>query len=175
MTNTSTIYALIEIPALSSGVKYEIDKKTGHIVVDRFLKTAMHYPCNYGHIPNTIAGDGDELDVLVITPLPLQTGVYIHCRPVGTLHMTDEKGEDTKIIAVPINSVSKYYQSVESTNDIEHLHPGLLDSLRHFFTHYKDLDKDKWVEVNPEFGSAQTAEALIRTALKDYEARVESH
>lgn len=164
MSNTFTIKARIEIPAMKTGVKYEIDKQTGHIMVDRFLNAAMYYPANYGYIPNTLAGDGDELDILVITPTPLDLGVYIECRPVGVLHMTDEKGEDAKVIAVPAYQVTPYYQSIESVQAIESVHPGILSSLRHFFTHYKDLDKGKWVKLSEGWGTASEAEQLIKNA-----------
>jgi inorganic pyrophosphatase len=167
------IKALIEIPAYSSPVKYEVDKVTGEILVDRFLEVAMQYPCNYGHIPGTIGGDGDELDVLVITPYPLQTGVYIQCRPVGLLNMTDEGGEDTKIIAVPVPKLTRHYNRVQCIEDLQHVHPTLLGALRHFFEHYKDLDEGKWVKVNEGWGSVEDAKAVIAAGIDAYKKHKE--
>jgi inorganic pyrophosphatase len=163
------VCALIEIPAFSA-VKYEVDKVTGHIMVDRFLEVAMSYPCHYGQIPNTLAGDGDELDILVIAPpMPLQSGVYIQCRPIGTLEMLDEKGEDSKIIAVPIQAVTPHYHEIQTVTDIETIHPGLLARLRHFFEHYKDLDAKKWVKLQPGWGSLEAAQQMILKAIRAYQ------
>ena len=172
---TNDIKALIEIPAYSVPVKYEVDKQTGDILVDRFLEVAMQYPCNYGHIPGTLGGDGDELDVLVITPYPLQTGVYIRCRPIGLLNMTDEGGEDMKIIAVPVQKLTRYYNAVHSVEDLETVHPTLLGALRHFFEHYKDLDQGKWVTVNDGWGSLEEAQNAILAGINDYQEQHKSH
>jgi len=139
------VNVIIEIPLQSLPVKYEVNKKTGAIFVDRFLTTAMHYPCNYGYIPKTLADDGDPSDVLVIAPFPIMTGAVVQIRPIGLLQMTDEAGEDSKLLAVPIDKLSNIYRNVHSYQDVC---PHLLDTITHFFEHYKDLEKDKWVKIN---------------------------
>ena len=147
------INVIIEIPANSDPVKYEVDKDTGALMVDRFMATAMFYPCNYGYIPNTLSEDGDPLDVLVPTPYPLINGAVIKCRPVGVLKMEDESGIDAKLIAVPVDKLSVIYREVQEANDLPAL---LLQQIEHFFEHYKDLEKGKWVKVQ---GWADAAEA----------------
>ena len=112
------INVIIEIPAHSDPVKYELDKETGAMFVDRFMSTAMHYPCNYGYVPHTLSADGDPVDVLVLTPYPLISGSVIQCRPVGVLKMTDESGDDPKVLAVPIDKLCKSYRKVESFRDL---------------------------------------------------------
>jgi inorganic pyrophosphatase len=139
------VNVVIEITSRSAPVKYEIDKASGMPYVDRFLGTSMVYPCEYGFIPHTLSEDGDPVDVLVITPLPLIPGSVIRCRPVGLLRMTDESGKDVKILAVPVNKLTPRYQHVQSPKDLD---KDLLDSIEHFFTHYKDLEKDKWVKIS---------------------------
>ncbi|GAB6044314.1 inorganic diphosphatase [Endothiovibrio diazotrophicus] len=139
------INVIIEIPAHSDPVKYEVDKETGAMFVDRFMSTAMHYPCNYGYVPHTLSKDGDPVDVLVVTPVPLIPGSVISCRPVGVLKMTDESGDDAKVLAVP---VSKLCPSYAKTTDIDDMPKMLLDQVAHFFEHYKDLDEGKWVRVD---------------------------
>ena len=135
---------VIEIAANALPVKYEVDKDTGALMVDRFMSTAMHYPCNYGYIPQTLCGDGDPADVLVVTPLPLQPGCVVRCRPLGVLMMEDEAGEDSKLVAVPVSKLTKYYDKVNSIDDLPE---ELLAKITHFFEHYKDLEKGKWVKV----------------------------
>jgi inorganic pyrophosphatase len=147
------INVIIEIPANSDPVKYEVDKDTGALMVDRFMATAMFYPCNYGYIPNTLSEDGDPLDVLVPTPYPLINGAVIKCRPVGVLKMEDESGIDAKLIAVPVDKLSVIYREVQEATDLPAL---LLQQIEHFFEHYKDLEKGKWVKVQ---GWADAAEA----------------
>jgi inorganic pyrophosphatase len=144
---------VIEIPMNADPIKYEVDKATGTLYVDRFMGTAMHYPCNYGYIPNTISDDGDPVDVLVITPFPLVHGVVVRCRPIGVLKMTDEAGEDAKVLAVPIDKILSWYKHWREPKDIQ---PERLEQIRHFFQHYKDLEKGKWVKVD---GWADSAEA----------------
>lgn len=139
------INVVIEIPMHGEPVKYEVDKDTGALFVDRFMTTAMFYPANYGYIPNTLSEDGDPVDVLVVTPVPLLSGVVIPCRVIGMLKMTDEAGVDAKLLAVPTNKLIKMYQNVESYKDLPQ---HLLLSLEHFFTHYKDLEVGKWVKVD---------------------------
>ncbi|MDH5571673.1 MAG: inorganic diphosphatase [Gammaproteobacteria bacterium] len=138
------INVIIEIPSHSDPVKYEVDKDTGAMFVDRFMNTAMHYPCNYGYIPHTLSDDGDPVDVLVVTPIPLISGSVIRCRPIGMLKMSDEAGEDAKLLAVPIDKLCKLYTDVKSTEDMPKL---LLNQIAHFFEHYKDLEDGKWVKV----------------------------
>ena len=139
------INVIIEIPSHSDPVKYEVDKETGAMFVDRFMNTAMFYPCNYGYVPHTLSEDGDPVDVLVITPTPLISGSVIRCRPVGMLKMTDESGVDAKILAVPVDKLAVQYRSVEKLDDLS---PLLLDQISHFFEHYKDLESNKWVKID---------------------------
>ncbi len=136
------INVIIEIPSHSDPVKYEVDKETGALFVDRFMNTAMFYPCNYGYVPHTLSDDGDPVDVLVISPYALISGSVVQCRPVGMLKMTDESGEDAKVLAVPHD---KMYDDI---NDIGDVSSRLLEQLAHFFEHYKDLEKNKWVKID---------------------------
>lgn len=139
------INVVIEVPAHSGPVKYEIDKDSGALTVDRLMNTPMHYPCNYGFVPRTLSDDGDPVDVLVVTPVPLTPGCVIRARPVGVLKMRDEAGEDAKIVAVPVQKLSSLYDNVASVYDLPQ---GLRDAIAHFFENYKDLDKGKWVEID---------------------------
>jgi len=138
------INVIIEIPAHSEPIKYEVDKKTGCLFVDRFLSTSMHYPCDYGYIPQTLSKDGDPVDVLVITPFPVNRGCALRCRPVGMLAMEDEAGDDRKILAVPINKLTHLYTHIQKLSDLP---PSLLKQIAHFFAHYKDLEDGKWVKL----------------------------
>ncbi|HZV55817.1 MAG TPA: inorganic diphosphatase [Rhodocyclaceae bacterium] len=135
---------VIEIPMHAEPIKYEVDKESGAIFVDRFMSTAMHYPCNYGYIPHTIAGDGDPVDVLVMSQFALPPGVVVRCRPIGMLKMTDEAGEDAKLLAVPVDKLTPMYRSVTSPRDLPQI---ILDQIAHFFEHYKDLEPGKFVKV----------------------------
>ena len=135
---------IIEIPMNADPVKYEVDKESGAIFVDRFMSTSMHYPTNYGYVPKTLSGDGDPVDVLVITPVPLIPGVVVTCRPIGILKMTDEAGEDGKVLAVPTNKILSLYSRWTKPED---LNPFRLKTIAHFFEHYKDLEEGKWVKV----------------------------
>ncbi|CRK85580.1 Inorganic pyrophosphatase [Candidatus Providencia siddallii] len=139
------IYVIIEISANADPIKYEVNKKYGVLFVDRFISTTMFYPCNYGYINKTLSLDGDPIDVLVPTPYPLQPGSVINCRPIGALDMTDESGEDIKLIAVPNYKIIKEYDNI---NDIIDLQKSLQEQLIHFFMHYKELEKGKWVKIN---------------------------
>ena len=156
---------IIEIPMNSDPIKYEVDKETGALFVDRFMMTAMHYPCNYGYVPNTIADDGDPVDVLVVTPFPLVPGVVVKCRPIGVLQMDDEAGGDAKLLAVPIDKVLPRYTHWQKPEDLQ---PILLEQIRHFFEHYKDLEKGKWVKVKGWEGP-DAAKAEITTGIKNYQ------
>ena len=135
---------IIEISANADPIKYEVDKDSGCVFVDRFMGTAMHYPCNYGYINNTIAGDGDPVDVLVVTPFALPPGVVIRCRPLGMLAMEDEGGQDAKLLAVPGSKLTPRYNDVKTYEDMPEL---LRKQIAHFFEHYKDLEPGKWVKV----------------------------
>jgi len=156
------INVIIEIPAMSEPVKYEFDKENKMLVVDRFMSTTMQYPCNYGFVPETLSEDGDPVDVLVMTPVPLRHGAMIRCRPVGMLHMTDESGVDAKIIAVPHDKLTKIYSDVQDIDDVPEL---LKAQIKHFFEHYKDLEPGKWVKVEG-FADAKTAKAEIVASQK---------
>ncbi|RAJ94985.1 inorganic diphosphatase [Aliidiomarina maris] len=138
------VNVIIEIPANAEPIKYEVDKDTGALWVDRFMATPMFYPANYGYVNDTLSLDGDPVDVLVPTPYPLQHGSVITCRPIGVLKMTDESGEDAKVIAVPISKLTKQYDHVQ---DIDDLDPLLKAQIQHFFESYKQLEKGKWVKV----------------------------
>lgn len=152
------INVIIEIPMHGEPVKYEVDKDTGALFVDRFMTTSMFYPTNYGYIPNTLSEDGDPVDVLVVTPIPLLSGSVIRCRVVGMLKMTDESGVDAKLLAVPVDKLSKIYQSVKTHDDLP---AHLLLSLEHFFQHYKDLETGKWVKVDGWAGPEAAKEEIL--------------
>jgi inorganic pyrophosphatase len=139
------INVIIEISSRSNPIKYEVDKTTGMLMVDRFVGTSMHYPCDYGFIPKTLSEDGDPVDVLVIAPFSLNPGVLIRCRPIGMLKMTDESGVDTKILAVPVDKLTPRYKNINKPED---LGQEMLTSIEHFFQHYKDLEPGKWVKTN---------------------------
>ena len=138
------INVIIEIPANADPIKYEVDKDSGALFVDRMLGTSMHYPCNYGYVPHTLCGDGDPVDVLVLMPLALMPGSVIRCRPIGVLKMTDESGEDAKVLAVPVDKVTTLYSKVKSVADVPEI---TLKAIEHFFEHYKDLESGKWVKI----------------------------
>jgi inorganic pyrophosphatase len=157
---------VIEIPMNADPVKYEVDKETGALFVDRFIGTAMHYPCNYGYIPHTLGADGDPIDVLVMTPFPLHQGVVVRSRPLGVLEMEDESGGDAKLLAVPINKVLPWYRHWTTATDIA---PERLAQIQHFFEHYKDLEPGKWVKVKGWTGP-EAAEREILEAVARYEA-----
>ncbi len=135
---------IIEISMNGDPIKYEVDKASGCIFVDRFMNTAMHYPTTYGYVPKTISGDGDPVDVLVITPVPLPPGVVVPCRALGILKMEDEGGVDGKVLAVPTEKILPLYSQWKKLED---LNPVRLKAIEHFFAHYKDLDPGKWVKV----------------------------
>ncbi|HKY89453.1 MAG TPA: inorganic diphosphatase [Nevskiaceae bacterium] len=157
------INVIIEIPMNSEPVKYEIDKDSGEVFVDRILSTPMRYPCNYGYVPHTLCGDGDPLDVLVMTPMPLVPRCVINCRPIGYLAMKDESGSDEKLIAVPNNKISPLYKNV---NSIRELADPILDQIAHFFQHYKDLEKGKWVKIEGWHGPKDAQKAVMASIEK---------
>ena len=154
------IYVVIEIPAYSDPIKYEVDKESGALFVDRILQTPMVYPCHYGFIPQTLGGDGDPLDVLVWTPYRLIPGCVIRARLIGGLDMEDEAGEDLKLIAVPDHKTAPDYQDIHEIKDLPH---GVMDKIRHFFEHYKDLEKNKWVKVRGTFDAARAKEIATQS------------
>lgn len=159
------INVIIEIQKDSEPVKYEVDKASGAMFVDRILSTPMRYPCNYGYVPRTLGGDGDPVDVLVILPLPLVPGSVVRCRPVGMLKMTDEAGSDEKLLAVPVGKIFTGYAHIE---DIEQVSPHWLERIGHFFEHYKDLEKGKWVRIDG-WENAAAARQEILASQKRYE------
>lgn len=159
------INVVIEIPSNSSPIKYEVDKKSGMVMVDRFLSTSMAYPCEYGFIPHTLSEDGDPVDVLVISPFTLIPGIVIRCRPIGMLRMTDEAGKDTKILAVPIDKLTTRYQHMQAPED---LGQGLLNMIKHFFEHYKDLESGKWAKIK-SWENADAARKEIMAGVKRYQ------
>ena len=152
---------IIEIPMNADPIKYEVDKESGALFVDRFMMTAMHYPANYGYIPHTIADDGDPVDVLVHTPFPLIAGVVVRCRAVGILKMEDEAGGDAKLLAVPIPKVCPLFQNWKSPEDVPQI-----------FEHYKDLEANKWVKVTG-WGGVADAHQEIMDGIARYQAAQE--
>ena len=160
------VNVIIEIPMAADPIKYEVDKETGALFVDRFLGVAMHYPCNYGYVPNTIAGDGDPVDVLVITPFPVAVGAVVRCRMLGMLNMTDEAGVDAKLLAVPIDKVLPIYKHWKKPEDIA---PERLHQIQHFFEHYKDLEPGKWVKVEGWSGPDAAAHEIM-SGVERYQA-----
>lgn len=163
---------VVEIPAQGAPIKYELDKKTGALFVDRFIATSMTYPCNYGFIPQTLSEDGDPVDVLVLTAVPVLPGSVIRARPIGLLRMSDEAGNDEKILAVPIQKVSLLYDKVANYSDLP---TALLQSITHFFQHYKDLEPNKWVKIEG-WDDAEAAKKEIMFGVeryKSYEIEVE--
>jgi len=161
------IYVVIEIPQ-GSGIKYEVDKKSGAVSVDRFLFTAMYYPFNYGFIPNTLADDGDPTDVLVISREPVVPGSVIRCRPIGMLEMEDEEGIDTKIIAVPVSKLDPTFDSIKEVKDLPE---ATLNKIKHFFEHYKELESGKWVKVK-SFKDSNEAKADIIKSIENFKRAV---
>lgn len=150
------INVFVEIPQGSS-IKYELDKETGVVMVDRFAYTAMFYPFNYGFIPNTHAEDGDPVDVLVISTYPVHPGTVIPARPIGMLEMEDEAGIDTKVLAVPTKKVDPFYAHID---DIDDLDETTKKKIQHFFNHYKELEPGKWVKTKNFLGKKQALEAI---------------
>ena len=158
-----SLNAIIEIPACAEPVKYELEKDSGAVFVDRFINVPMHYPCNYGFIPHTLSEDGDPLDVLVVTPVPVLTGSVVPCRLLDALEMSDEAGRDLKLLAVPAPGMNGGYDGARSARDLP---AGLLDQIVHFFENYKALEPDKWVKVEgwlgPETALREVTEGIAR-------------
>ena len=161
------IYVVIEIPANADPIKYEIDKDSNAVFVDRFMATPMFYPANYGYIPNTLSEDGDPLDVLVVTPYPVVPGSVIRCRPVGILNMEDEAGGDAKLVAVPHDKLTKAYSDVKDIDDLPQM---LRDQIQHFFENYKTLEPGKWVKVQ-DWANADAARKAIEESVANYQGK----
>jgi inorganic pyrophosphatase len=157
---------IIEIPAAAGMIKYEMDKESGLLSVDRFMPTAMYYPANYGFIPNTLSGDGDPTDVLVLTPAPVQAGTLIRVRAIGVLNMEDESGLDRKILALPIKKICAQLAHI---NEMRDLPETFLKSIVHFFEHYKDLESGKWVKIQG-WDSIDGAKQEILESIERYKA-----
>ena len=164
------VNVIIEIPMGGEPIKYEVDKDSGALFVDRILGTSMRYPCNYGYIPHTLCGDGDPADVLVFMNRPLLPGSVVRCRPIGMLKMTDESGEDAKILAVPVSKISKYYDGVDSLDDLPQIK---LQQIAHFFEHYKDLDEGKWVKIEG-WADSKAAKQEIMDSIENFEKAPEA-
>jgi len=163
------VNVVIEVPVGGEPIKYEMDKSSGALFVDRFLYTSMRYPGNYGFVPNTLSDDGDAIDVLVASTRAITPGAVINCRPIGVLIMKDEAGQDEKVIAVPSSKLTLRYEEIENVSDLPKI---TLDQIEHFFAHYKDLESDKWVQLD-RWGDAAEARALIRQAMSAYAAATE--
>lgn len=156
------VNVVVEVPLGSDPVKYELDKASGALYVDRFLHTAMFYPCNYGFIPHTLSDDGDPIDVLIAGRVQVLPGAVVRARPVGVLVMEDEKGQDEKVMSVPVDELHPYYRDVTSYRDLPKI---LLDQVAHFFQHYKDLEEGKWVTIK-RWGEADEAFRMIEEAVE---------
>ncbi|MEO1066894.1 MAG: inorganic diphosphatase [Pseudomonadota bacterium] len=156
------VNVLIEVPVGGEPIKYEMDKAAGTMYVDRFLYTPMRYPGNYGFVPHTLSDDGDPIDVLVPNQRPIIPGAVMACRPIGVLRMEDEAGQDEKIIAVPTTKLTRRYEAIVNVQDLPDI---TLQQIAHFFEHYKDLEKDKWVKVTG-WEDAESARAMISQAIE---------
>lgn len=155
------VNVIIEVAEGGYPVKYEMDKDSGALFVDRMLHTPMRYPANYGFIPHTLSDDGDPADVLVIAQCPLMAGCVVKARPVGVLKMEDDGGVDEKILAVPVTKLDPFYSNIQEYTDLPQ---NLIDQIEHFFTHYKDLEKGKWAKIEG-WADAAEAKAIIQTAI----------
>jgi inorganic pyrophosphatase len=163
------VNVIIEIPARSEPIKYEVDKESGALFVDRFMSTCMYYPCDYGYIPHTLSDDGDPVDALVVSPFPLIHGTVVRCRPIGILKMSDESGFDVKVIVVPVEKLTPLYKNVKTLDDLPKL---LLDQIAHFFTHYKDLEAGKWVKLEGWDGPDAARKEILHS-IKQFEEAIE--
>ena len=162
-SNPDKINAVIEIP-YGSNIKYEIDKESGAVCVDRVMYSAMFYPANYGFVPNTLADDGDPADILVLNEYPLQAGSVLRCRLIGVLVMEDESGMDEKLLAVPVSKIDPRYENIKSLSDLPKI---TLDRIKNFFETYKALEPGKWVKVK-DYADAKKAEEILEKAIKNY-------
>lgn len=156
------VNVIVEVPHGGHPVKYEMDKASGTLFVDRFIHTAMQYPANYGFVPHTLSDDGDPVDVLVVSRIPVVPGAVVRVRPIGVLIMHDEAGQDEKILAVPVEKLNPYYKNVRSYTDLPEI---LIRRIAHFFEHYKDLEEGKWVRIE-RWGGPEEAEKIILQAIE---------
>ncbi|MCR6576277.1 inorganic diphosphatase [Campylobacter insulaenigrae] len=161
--NPNKLNAVIEIP-YGSNIKYELDKESGAVMVDRVMYSAMFYPANYGFIPNTLADDGDPIDILVLNEYPIQAGAVIPCRLIGVLIMEDESGMDEKLLAVPTSKIDPRYDNIKDLNDLP---KAVLDKIKNFFETYKMLEPNKWVKVK-EFADIKIASVILENSIKNY-------
>ena len=160
------VNVIIEVPVGTEPVKYELDKESGALYVDRIMHTSMRYPCNYGFIPHTLAADGDPVDALIANRTPIMPGAVVRCRPIGVLVMEDEAGMDEKLLMVPVDKLHPFYKDVQSYDELPKI---LLDQISHFFEHYKDLEAGKWVKIKG-WESAERAAELIEEGVAAEEA-----
>lgn len=163
------VHVVIEVPIGGEPIKYEVDKASGALFVDRFLYTPMRYPGNYGFIPHTLCGDGDPLDVIVMSSRPIVPGAVLRCRPVGVLFMEDDGGTDEKIIALPVSKLTRNYEHIRDIGDVPTIQ---LDRVKHFFSHYKDLEPDKWARID-RIGDAAEARQVILDSMARAKAKGE--
>jgi inorganic pyrophosphatase len=166
-TPPDDINVVIEVPLGGEPIKYEIDKASGAMFVDRYLYTPMRYPCNYGFVPHTLSDDGDAVDVMCLGSRPLVPGAVLRARPLGVLIMEDEAGQDEKILAAPHPTLTKYYDNIASYEDVQ---PIMLERIQHFFDHYKDLEPNKWVKIK-EWRGIDEARRLILEGIENEKAR----
>ncbi len=155
------VNVIVEVPIGGEPIKYEMDKASGTLIVDRFLYTPMRYPGNYGFVPHTLSDDGDPIDALVISRSPFIPGCVVRARPIGVLHLEDEHGGDEKLICVPDDATFPYYANVVEKDDLPEI---VFSQIEHFFTHYKDLEPDKWVRVG-KWGDAEDARRIVLEAI----------
>lgn len=165
-----SLNVLIEVPIGGEPVKYEFDKESGALFVDRILHTPMRYPANYGFVPHTLSPDGDPLDALVIARSPFLAGSVVRARPIAVLNLEDEHGGDEKLVCVPVDSTFPYYSDVKEREDLPEI---VMQQIEHFFTHYKDLEKDKWVRVGT-WGGAEDARQITLEAIERAKAAKEA-
>ena len=158
------VNVIVEVPVGTEPVKYELDKESGALFVDRIMHTSMRYPCNYGFIPHTLADDGDPVDVLIVNHTPIMPGAVVRCRPIGALLMEDEAGMDEKLLMIPVDSLNPWYTSVKDYRELPEL---FMERIEHFFAHYKDLEKDKWVKLHG-WGTAEDAAKLVEAGIANY-------
>lgn len=164
----ANVNVIIEVPIGGEPVKYEFDKKSGALFVDRILHTPMRYPANYGFVPHTLSPDGDPLDALVIARSPFMPGSVVRARPIAVLHLEDEHGGDEKLLCVPVDATFPYYRKIGEHNDLPEI---VMQQIEHFFTHYKDLEAEKWVRVGHWGGSEDAARVLQEAIDRAAEAK----
>lgn len=162
----NSLNCIIEVPVGGEPVKYEFDKQSGALFVDRILHTPMRYPANYGFIPHTLSPDGDPLDALVVARSPFIPGCVVRVRPIAVLHLEDEAGGDEKLLTVPTDGVFPYYSKVDEHGDLPEI---VMQQIEHFFTHYKDLEAKKWVRVG-HWAGADDARRIVMEAIERAQA-----